>query len=249
MDRIKISATESRCAECGLGSTSRPLVMISDPASAPSQEEGLARLEAMMGQQVQRFESASFSPFALDERWTGVRSFAGFGGSNDETVRLSLAHGDPFDPGSALVRVETRKPRHIGLGGPGDPRMEYALLTAELVGQFRDLTGILDDDVRAAAFPYQDPNAYESDSTAPWDDASIAVDGHATRFKVLADNDAWVASAPYDERFIGISAQHWPLTDTGLVTVDEFDVYAEGSAAIAARARDPDPPPSPDPPA
>ncbi len=81
------------CTECGHGWTFARLRAIADPAAV---EPGVSRLLAMKAQEHRRFIEAPYSPFALDDRWTGLRSFGGWGGSNGGTDRLSLAHGELF---------------------------------------------------------------------------------------------------------------------------------------------------------
>jgi hypothetical protein len=214
------------------------LVAVSDPANPAQQQEGLERLLALDGQRDQAFAEAPFTVFGLDSSWTGLRSFGGWGTSDGITNHLSLAFGDPSDEDAPIVRIETRAPRVIGPGRAPDPLVDRYLAASDLVGYVARATGALAPDVRAAAFPYQDPDAYGKDPTAPWDDATIAVEGLPVAAKVLhADDTTWVALLPVDDLFVGITATGWPFATTGLVAVTDFAAYTEGSAEIRERMR------------
>jgi hypothetical protein len=186
----------------------------------------------------QRFANAPFSPFALDERWVGLRSFGGWGGSNGETDDLYLAHGDPTDRTATLVRVETRLPQRVGLDGTRVAALTPFVLARELVQHLWHETGDLPDHVRAVAFPRDDPEALGKDPTASWAEATLLVDAAPVAFRVLEHPVMWLGMGQIaDELFIGIMSRQWPLADTGLVTVTDFRVYADGSRELQERMR------------
>ncbi len=189
-------------------------------------------------QQARAFAAVTFPVFGLDSSWTGLRSFGGWGQSNGVTSHLSLAFGDLSDGDSPIVRIETRAPRPIGSGRDTDPLVDQYMAASSLASHLERMTGALAPDVRAAAFPYQDPDAYGKDPTAPWDDASIPVDGVPFPAKVLSADDAtWVALIQVDDLFVGIQSHAVPLAEVSLVEVTDFAIYADGSAEIRERMR------------
>jgi hypothetical protein len=188
---------------------------------------------ASWGRRNEYFANAPFSPFALDNRWTGLRSFGGWGGANGKTDHLSIAHGDPTDQNATLVRVETRLPQPVGLDGTRVAALTPFVIARELVQHLWHETGDLPDHVRAEVFPYEDPEAFGKDPTASWAEATLPVDGAPIPFRVLERPVMWLGLGQIaEELFIGIMSRHWSLADTGLVAVTDFGVYAAGSQRI-----------------
>jgi hypothetical protein len=181
------------------------------------------------------FADASFSPCGLDARWAGTRWFGGSGTSDGDVTRLELAHGeDPWDEASTQVRVEVRLPRPVLENDATNVEIELAGLTREQVSRFWMVTGTLDPEVRAAAFP---TGAEHGEFTAPWADVEITIDGTALTFRRLGDNGYWLAQALYGRVLIGIESRAWPVASTGLVTIEDLTPYIEGSKLVAARGR------------
>ncbi len=230
VERIQISATESRCAECGVGGTSARLVAISDPANPVAREEGLRRLLAMEGQRDQAFVDRPFPVYGLGRGWTGLRSFTGWGRSDGVTTSLSLAFGDPSDEEAPLVRIETSERR------TAHPSAHRFSIARSLVMQHFGRLGPLPDPVRAAAFPKHGQGDFGTDPTGLWDDATIPVESMPRPAKVLAANaETWIALLDVDELLVAIGARRYPLDSVGLVEVTDFAVYAEGSVEIRER--------------
>jgi hypothetical protein len=180
------------------------------------------------------FREASFKPFGLDDHWTGVRSIGG-SGTSDEVIRsLTLTHGDPYDESSALVRVTTVSPRHVHGDPPPGRAIERSFLVRQLVGFIWRATGVIDPDVRAAAF---DPGRTPPDPTAPWEPVTIPMDGDPTDGHLLEQDDAWVGLTERDGVLVAIEAQRWPRSGLGLRTVDPdaLPEYVQGSAVIRKR--------------
>jgi hypothetical protein len=104
----RITETDSRCAECGLGRRSQPLGAWGPPPGAPprvpSPDEARLRLQMqrMMESADSPFRDATFEPFGLDDQWTGLRSIGGQGSSNGVTTSITLAHGDLPRRGSGV---------------------------------------------------------------------------------------------------------------------------------------------------
>jgi hypothetical protein len=211
------------------------MVAVSNP-SAVAREQAMDHLGSMDRERDRAFANAAFSVFGLDPRWTDLRSFGGWGKSNGITNHLSLSFGDPSDEHAPIVQIETRAPRAIGRDRDPDPFVDRYHAASDLVRHLARMTGALAPEVRAAAFPYQDPDAYGKDPTAPWDDATIGVDDIPLPAKVLSgDETTWVALIQVDDLFVAIQSEAVPLDAVGLVEVTDFDVYAEGSAEIRAR--------------
>jgi hypothetical protein len=131
----RVSATESRCSECGLGRTSVPLRIEHDGRSAvgATSRKGESDLFVDVGQRMTgAFADASFSPCGLDARWQGTRWFGGSGSSDGAVTRLELAHGeDPWDEVSTQVRVEVRLPRRVVEDDEANVEIERAGLACE----------------------------------------------------------------------------------------------------------------------
>src|SRR5262245_22914482 len=106
----QVDESHIRCVECGHGATVRRLVAVANrnpsPADLARAEERFRDIDAST---LEAFTRAPFRPFALDERWSGLRFFGGHGGSSDGTTNLGLAFGeDVRDLSLPEVRVETR---------------------------------------------------------------------------------------------------------------------------------------------
>jgi hypothetical protein len=184
------------------------------------------------------FRDASFKPFGLDSQWTGLRSIGGSGTSNEVIRSLTLTHGDPYDESNPLVRVTTVSPRHVHGDPTADRAIERSLLVRQLVGYLWRTTGVIDPEVRAAAF---DPGLTPPDPTAPWEPVTIPIDGDPTNGHLLEQHDAWVALTERDGLLAAIEAQRWRRSGLGLQTVDAdaLQDYVQGSALIRSQRVNP----------
>jgi hypothetical protein len=221
-DWEELSETRVRCAECGLGATRTMLVARRDdaPLDEAVQHEARELQEFMARGMRASFDEATFPCFGLDERWTGRRWYGGQGGSNGRITHLSLAHGDdPYDPSAPQVRVESRAPDEVAL---------RHFLPRDLVGYVWRMTGVLEPEVRHAAFPV---DGVVGDATAPWDAVALPVDGRDVEFRVLAAEQTWAALTKIDDVIVSIEAHGWPLERTGLVTITDLAPYDDGTRA------------------
>ena len=234
----RVSETESRCSECGLGLTSVPLRVehpgpsVAGDTSTEDEPEVLVEARRRMSG---AFAAASFSPCGLDARWKGTRWFGSNGSSNGVVTSLELAHGEgPWDEAAPQVRVEVRLPRSLSKGDEANVEIEQALLAREQVSRFWMATGALDPEVRAAAFS---TGRVHGDPMAPWADAEIPIDGTAVAFRRLEGDRYWLAQASHGRLLVAIESWNWPVESTGLVTVEDLAPYIQGSEVIAARGR------------
>jgi hypothetical protein len=178
------------------------------------------------------FETAPFHPYALDDRWTGLRSFGGHGGSNGALERLRLAHGGLPGDDVARVQVETMLPQRVGRDGPRQTDLQRVMTAHSLLAELVHETGIdLPDDVRAAAYPQQYSPGL--DPLGPWAEAAMTIDGEPVAFRVFATGRHWIAIGEHDGFFVALTAHRWPVEQTGLVTETEFKRYFEGTCAIS----------------
>jgi hypothetical protein len=115
----RVDESHVRCVECGHGATVTRLTAVANPNPSPAvRAEGAARGDRE-AQTAATFEGALFRPYALDDRWLGLRWFGGHGRSGDRTTSLTLAFGDdPRDFTTPEIRVKTRV---RSIGGTGDP--------------------------------------------------------------------------------------------------------------------------------
>jgi hypothetical protein len=168
--------------------------------------------------------AATFTPFGLDDRWTGGRWIGGSSTSNGRLSALVLGHGDaPRDMTATQIRVETR---------PIDDRTRQEALwdsARSQVQHFWHETGVLPDDVRRAVFR---TDGSDIDPTDPWESAALLVDGVLVEFRVLAHENYWVSQAPVDDAVVAIQARGWSLADTGLVSIEDTSEYREGRGLI-----------------
>jgi hypothetical protein len=181
------------------------------------------------------FKRAPFRPYALDDRWSGLRFFGGHGGSGDRTTSLGLAFGeDVRDLSLPEIRVETRV---RGVAAIDDPvvvaEMDAFMLARNQVGYLWRQTGVLRDDVRRSVFPRD--GAPAKDPTLIWEHALLAVDDGLVEFAVLSEGAHWVAQAIIGASVVGIQARNWKLDTTGLVTETDFAAYEEGAKEIRRR--------------
>lgn len=237
--REEIDASHARCAECGQEFSFARLVAIAgdQPERTPEEQAQLDRLLNMHEHRDRMFETRPFPVYGLDDRWTGLRFIGGSGSSNGETSHLGLAYGDPVDPDAAHLRVDTRRPPRIGGTNRHDPHLDRMFLAKNLAGHLWRETGVMRDDVRAAAFALDEGSPFSVDPVGPWDPMSFPVDGALITFKRLAQAEHWVALGELDGLFIAVTARNWLAEETALITVDDFAPYFEGSAALPGLMR------------
>jgi hypothetical protein len=240
----EVGPNQIRCVECGQGANTVTMKAVAQPPG-PDYGEIVARMrEDGYRRAMQTFRDASAAPFGLDDRWTGHRFLGGSGRSNGRIKKLVLAYTDqPWDPSAVHVRVETR------WGDPsfGDRSLEFEQwsLAKNQVGSLWQATGVRDDAVRRAVFPVDDSTPDPPDPTGPWATTPIPVDRNAVEFRMLGDDDYWVAQARCGDAVIGIESTAWPIASTGLVTITSSTPYEEGSRTVPFP---PPQPPGPEPP-
>jgi hypothetical protein len=149
-------------------------------------------------------------------------------------THLVLAFGDaPWDMDQPEVRIETRR---ADLQSFGDSTVEVRVVAGQMareqVGHLWRETGVLRDDVRRAAFAI---DGVRGDPTIGWDHASLNVDGETVSFSVLVEGEHWVALAIVGEVVVGVQSRRWPVSETGLRAVGEFDPYVTGAREIRRR--------------
>lgn len=229
----RISDTESRCANCGLGRTQSTLrVQPVEPGPLTHEQDLMRRLDERAGQRQHAFSNAGFFPLGLDRQWSGARWVGGWGTSGAEITDLTLAHGDdPFDQTQPQVRIVTCRPRLIG-GTVRDPALEWVLLARTQLQYLHQRAGPLPDDIRLAAF---DGEGRAADPTAPWGTETRSVDGESVNLKTFAMDGDWVGLARYKDLLVGIDAHDWPLAATDLIEVADFAVYEAGSRELESR--------------
>jgi hypothetical protein len=204
----------------------------------PDRDEAVARMgERLHRDAVRAFRDAPAAPYGLDGKWTAHRFLGGSSRSYERVTAIVLAYTDqPWYPSAPRVRVETR----WGEASLGDRYLDFeqGMLARHLVGEYWRATGVRDDSVRRAAFPV-DSTFDPPDPTGPWATTSIAVDGNAVEFRMLGDDDFWVALARCGEAIVGIESTKWPIASTGLVPITSSTPYEKGSRTM------PFPPPQP----
>ena len=224
-----------RCDECGHGASVMRLTATASPDPSPAAlSEAKERLRAHDAEVTAAFTGAPFRPYAIDDRWSGLRSFAGHGSSGDRTTRLSLAFSeDPQDVSLPYARVETRCRVVDGIDDPAIAAKMGAFTLARVqVEQLWRGTGVLRDDVRASLFSRE--RAW-TDPTAAWERTQLIVDGDAVEFAVLSEGEHWVAQAIIRGMVVGIQSRKWTLETTGLVTESNFEPYEVGAQELRRR--------------
>jgi hypothetical protein len=178
------------------------------------------------------FETAPFPAHGLDERWPGLRWFGGHGSSNGGLDHVGLAHGDAWwDPAAPQVRVDTYSARvsdNPGLDRSGN-RWTVPL---QLVHALWRRTGVLDREVRRAAFPLGERRV---EPTEPWRRTDLAVNRTLVPARFLSIGDVWVAMADLGDILVAIEGERWPLEETGLVTFADLAPYEQGAVEITRR--------------
>ena len=234
----EVDESHLRCPECGQSSAFTRLTVTADANPSPA-ERAAAEDHLRSGAAIMRraFGGATFFPYGLDERWSGLRRFAGHGGSGETARSLTLAFGDaPWDEQSTEVRVETELlERDVSADTYLAARMSAFRLARQQVEHLWRHTGVLRDEIRRAAFPLD--GDLGRDPTADWDRAAIAVDGAVVEFAVLSEAEHWVAQAIIEPLLVGISSFGWPIDAVGLRSETTFEIYAEGFAQLRQRHR------------
>jgi hypothetical protein len=224
-----------RCVECGHGATFQRMTLVADPNPSPvARAQAEERMRALDAQMVAAFSGAPFRPYALDDRWSGLRWFGGCGRSGERIMSLSLAFGeDPRDLTLPEIRVETQVDAVRGADPILAARMDAFMLARNQVDYLWRQTGVLRDDVRQSVFRRDGTRA--EDPTSSWERTLLAVDGDVVEFAVLSEGAHWVAQAIVDETVVGIQSRNWALEATGLVTEGDFDLYERGAQEIRRR--------------
>jgi hypothetical protein len=148
-----------------------------------------------------------FPVYGLDDRWQGRRWIGGFGSSNSELRNLELAHGDPHDPASPLVRVDTTT--------------EGTLVAQTLVQTLWLESGAHTEAMRST-FEARDP-------VATWDELTFAIDRAPQPFRSLRSTVTWVATGAVGDVVLSIVGRHVDPTSVGLVRVDDLEPYLAGT--------------------
>jgi hypothetical protein len=232
----QVDESHIRCAECGHGATFTRLVAVANPNPSPADlAQAEERFRDIDARTLGAFTRAPFRPFALDDRWSGLRSFGGHGGSGDRTTSLGLAFGeDVCDLSLPEIRVETRVRDFDAINDPVvAAKMDAFMLARTQVDHLWRQTGVLRDDVRRSVFPRD--GARTEDPTLIWEHTSLPVDDDFVEFAVLSEGAYWVAQAIIGERVVGVQTRNWALDATGLITETDFAPYVEGAKEIRRR--------------
>ena len=112
----------SACTSCGLGfTTSRAVAFKRESRSQRSRsrrrgpdKDAQRELVRFARHSDQLLRDRAFPIFGLDATWQGRRWLGGAGSRDGEVDRIELAHGDVWDEGVPLLRVETRRNRTLG---------------------------------------------------------------------------------------------------------------------------------------
>jgi hypothetical protein len=208
---IELDDTHQRCADCGHGSTVAVLTVGAEPGApvAPS------RPPPADAEWRRAVAAATFTPYGLDERWTGPRWVGGHGSSNGRVTHLALVHGDPGLTGSHL-RVDTRIPQM------GTVDVEVVFVARQLVMGLAREVGHLREDVRRAMFSRGEP-----DPLAPWTSLAVDVEGTSHPFHLLSDGDHWVALGKLPSIVVALRAHTWDPGGIGLVPVRDLSPYED----------------------
>ena len=217
-----------QCLECGHGFRFGTMTFTAGEPSAEELAEAEELRRASHRQMLDAAVRATFRGHALDGRWTGLRWLGGGPSSPEIVTGFALAHGSaPWDPESPQIRVQTRIP-----DPPHTLDSLWCQIAVEYVREFWSETGKLPEPVRRAAFP-QEPTA--ADPTDPWQEVKVPIDGVPVPFRVLGDDTFWVGQARHGEVVVGITATHWPIDRTGIVTVGEYGEYFAGLGKVQDR--------------
>ena len=160
---------------------------------------------------VERLPTPPFPVYALDARWSGQRWSGGWGRSNDVVTSFTLAHGAFLDSDAPEVRVTTEHPS-------GSLDALVARMPSDLASELWHATGVLREDVRAAAWS-------PDDQAAPWERVELTIDGLPVTLRWLSEGEHWVAFAEHGDAVIAITARRWPPEATSLVTVSDLAAY------------------------
>lgn len=231
-----VDDSQIRCVECGHGASVMRLTATANPDPSPRElSDAEERLRVHDARTTAAFTDAPFRPYALDDRWSGLRSFAGHGSSGDRSTSLSLAFTeDPQDVSLPYARVETQCRVVDGIDDPtiAAKMGAFTLARVQVEGLWRQ-TGVLRNDVRSSVFARDGTRT--DDPTAAWERAQLMVDGDAVEFAVLSEGEYWVAQAIIGGMVVGIQSRNWTLDTTGLVTESNFEPYEVGAQELRRR--------------
>jgi hypothetical protein len=197
------------------------LLMVTDPAAA------MRRQHRVMAEQ---FRASPLPLYGLPAAWPGLRHLGGWGsrqarGEPAVVTNLSLAHGDPLAAHGPQLLVEVRAEPGPGQAPEGGPALRQRL--AEELGW------------TVAAAGDRPPEPPERDAGVAWTEATIAVDGRAARFDLLAEGRHWVAAGAVEGFLLVLQGRDLDAGEVELVRVTDVEPYVEGTRRLeeAARAR------------
>jgi hypothetical protein len=206
---IELDPSHVECGDCGLGATVAVLTARAEPGAHA------APLPAVDDRWRRAVAAATFTPYGLDGRWTGLRWVGGHGSSNGRVIHLELAHGDSGMRGPQL-RVDTRIPQ---IGGLPEEVVNAAL---HLVMGFAHEVGGIRDDVRRALFPQDELGV---DPLGPWASVAVDVDGTPQPFHLLAEGDHWIAVGRLTTVVLALRARAWDPGDVRLEPIRDLTPY------------------------
>ena len=204
---IQLDDKREQCVDCGHGVTVAVLTLPAPgvpPPLPPPMDEGWRRAAA----------AATFTPYGLDERWTGRRWAGGHGSSNGRVTHLSLAHGDPGMTGPQLL-VDTRIPQM------GNLDLEVVFAARQLGMRLAHEVGHLREDVRQAMFL----GDQVTDPLAPWASLTVDVDATPHPFHFLSEGERWVALGRLPSVVVTLGGRRWGPGDVGLVPIRDLTPY------------------------
>jgi len=205
------------CPDCGHNETISLTLVARSPA-APSLPETIGPIDAVM---LERYAAVAaqvdFPLYGLDRSWIGPRFLSGFGGV-PVVERFTLGFGDPLDPESPLLRVETHRP-----SDPHDevrPQQRHLMAARSLA---REMTTIVaPNDAITATLRSKDP-------TASWAAQTLDVAGQAHEFRALQFEQAWAALGYVGDQLLAIEVRLAPAADIDLVVVDDLEPFVLGT--------------------
>ncbi|MEO6798034.1 MAG: hypothetical protein ABI401_08580 [Candidatus Dormibacter sp.] len=200
----------------GLGSPTRGLLYVLEPRRA--NEKARQEIEDV-------FRFPPWPLFGLPPSWQGKRFLGGHSVSDRTISALALAHGDPWNPDTALLRVQ--------VSGRDEPLRFLAENLWHVAA--RPPEGLLPEEF--SVWSTKQMIEIRARPDPDWGHQTIPIDGIPVECDFLGEGHCWVGQATIGNVFLTLTGTNFPVEDAALVKIADVEPYIQGGRDLAEEWR------------